>query len=512
MYLERMHYRVLARKYRPRTFDEIVGQPHVVRTLKNAIPTGRIPHAFLFVGPRGIGKTSTARILAKALNCPGGPKVDFDPEDPVCVEIAEGRAMDVIEIDGASNNSVDHIRELRDSVSYAPARGPFKIYIIDEVHMLSASAFNALLKTLEEPPAHVKFIFATTEAQKVLPTILSRCQRFDLKRISETDIARHLGQIAKLEKINAEPEALRVIARLADGGMRDAESSLEQLLGFCGQKITARDVRSIFSLASWEEIDQLARAILAQDATQTLELGRKMVESDQDILRILQELARYMRGLLLWNLSPAMARQEVEEEKLEKMATLQPQPSRSLCLALIEELLQAESRLRHTLVKEALFEVTLLRLLEQKEKVSIEEVLTLLGTDSGGEIKSAQISTQPSARPPIQSQTESHARPSSPPTSLTSSSPLETKKTSSNSYSAKIETEESLPTTPLNPVSPASSASTSKASTASSNAAPSNGASASTASFDKTTFLNDPLIAAALKAFEARLVEIRPGL
>src|SRR3984957_8177248 len=192
-------YQVIARKWRPQTFADVVGQDHVVRTLRNAISRGRIAHAYLFVGPRGTGKTSIARIFAKALNCTGGPNADFDPNDPAVLAIAEGSHLDVVEIDGASNNGVDQVRDLRETVRYAPAQGKFKVYIIDEVHMLSSQAFNALLKTLEEPPAHVKFVFATTEVQKVLPTILSRCQRFDLKPISPELIAGRLKQIAAAE-------------------------------------------------------------------------------------------------------------------------------------------------------------------------------------------------------------------------------------------------------------------------------------------------------------------------
>src|SRR4029450_10151357 len=208
-----MSYQVIARKYRPQRFEDVVGQEHVTRTLSRAIEQKRIAHAYLFCGPRGTGKTTIARIFAKCLNCTGGPKVDFDDKDPRCQEIAEGRSLDVLEIDGASNNGVEQVRELRETCKYAPASSRFKIYIIDEVHMLTTAAFNALLKTLEEPPAHVKFLFATTDPEKVLPTILSRCQRFDLRRIPTALIVEHLGVIAKEEKVSIDAEALHAIAR-----------------------------------------------------------------------------------------------------------------------------------------------------------------------------------------------------------------------------------------------------------------------------------------------------------
>ncbi|KAB2647060.1 MAG: DNA polymerase III subunit gamma/tau, partial [Verrucomicrobia bacterium] len=222
-----MSYQVIARKYRPQRFADVVGQEHVTDTLSNAIKQNRIAHAYLFCGPRGTGKTTIARIFAKALNCTGGPKVDFDDNDSRVKEITEGRAMDVLEIDGASNNGVEQVRELRETCQYVPASGKFKIYIIDEVHMLSTAAFNALLKTLEEPPAHVKFMFATTDPEKVLATILSRCQRFDLRRIPTALIVKHLAHIAGLEKVKIDDAALYAIARGADGGMRDAESTLD---------------------------------------------------------------------------------------------------------------------------------------------------------------------------------------------------------------------------------------------------------------------------------------------
>ena len=254
-----MSYQVFARKYRPQTFDDLVGQEHVTRTLKNAVEQNRLAHAYLFVGPRGIGKTSTARILAKALNCIHGPTVTPCGVCDNCKEIAAGNSLDVLEIDGASNNGVEQVRELRDNVRYAPAKGKYKIYIIDEVHMLTSQAFNALLKTLEEPPEHVKFIFATTEPQKLLPTILSRCQRFDLHRIPTNLIAQHLQFIAGKEKITLEPAAAHAIARGADGGLRDAESMLDQLVAFCGETIAESDVLDVFGFTSEQTVAEFHR-------------------------------------------------------------------------------------------------------------------------------------------------------------------------------------------------------------------------------------------------------------
>src|SRR5215831_7192662 len=245
-----MAYQVIARKYRPQRFSDVIGQKHVTQTLANAIEQKRIAHAYLFCGPRGTGKTTIARIFAKCLNCTKGPSVTFPDDDLRCVEIAEGRSLDVLEIDGASNNGVEQVRELRETCKYAPASSRFKIYIIDEVHMLTKEAFNALLKTLEEPPAHVKFMFATTEPEKVLPTILSRCQRFDLRRIPVSLIVPHLAHIAKNEKVKVEGAALEAIARGADGGLRDAESALDQLISFCGEQILEADVLSMFGLTA----------------------------------------------------------------------------------------------------------------------------------------------------------------------------------------------------------------------------------------------------------------------
>ena len=309
-----MSYEVFARKYRPQTFDDLVGQAHVSRTLKNAVAQNRLAHAYLFVGPRGVGKTSTARILAKSLNCVKGPTVTPCGECDNCREIAAGYSLDVIEIDGASNNSVEDVRQLRENVRYAPAKGRYKIYLIDEVHMLSPAAFNALLKTLEEPPEHVKFIFATTEPQKVLPTILSRCQRFDLHRIPANLIAKHLQFIAGKEKISLEPAAAHAIARGAEGGLRDAESMLDQLVAFCGEKISENDVLDVFGFTSEQTVVDLTGRILRGETPGAIDLLHQQSDAGKDMMRLMSDLIAYLRDLLVFKVKPDALKEDVEAD------------------------------------------------------------------------------------------------------------------------------------------------------------------------------------------------------
>ncbi len=261
-----MSYVVFALKWRPKNFDEIIGQEQIVTTLKNAIQKNRLAHAYLFAGPRGVGKTSTARILAKTLNCKAGPTLNPCQKCSSCIEISQGRSLDVIEIDGASNRGIDEIRTLRENVKFAPSGGKFKIYIIDEVHMLTTEAFNALLKTLEEPPEFVKFIFATTQPHKVIPTILSRCQRMDFRFIPVMEIIAQLERIVKAEKIDVDKEVLFAIARSSEGSLRDAESVLDQLTSFSKEKISLKDVISVLGLVEQDALFEITDKIIQKDA------------------------------------------------------------------------------------------------------------------------------------------------------------------------------------------------------------------------------------------------------
>ncbi|HEY1108444.1 MAG TPA: DNA polymerase III subunit gamma/tau [Opitutaceae bacterium] len=363
-------YQVIARKWRPQTFDDVVGQDHVVRTLKNAIARQRIAHAYLFVGPRGTGKTSTARIFAKALNCTDGPKADFSPDDPACKAIAEGSHLDVIEIDGASNNGVDQVRDLRETVRYAPAQGKYKIYIIDEVHMLSAAAFNALLKTLEEPPAHVKFVFATTDPQKVLPTIVSRCQRFDLKPIPTELIVERLKKIGKDEKITVSDAALACIARLADGGMRDAQSIFDQMISFCGSEINEPDVLDVYGLVAGDKIAELAGALAQADHQKIVAIVDECDAAGRDLVRLLVDLQALVRTALLDSIAKGG-----KSDQLGGVAMTTEQLTR-----LLDGLREGEGSVKLGLAEKINFEVTLLKAVEASRARAIDSLIKELAS------------------------------------------------------------------------------------------------------------------------------------
>jgi DNA polymerase-3 subunit gamma/tau len=397
-------YEVFARKYRPQTFDDLVGQPHVSRTLKNAVAQNRLAHAYLFVGPRGIGKTSTARILAKSLNCVNGPTATPCGECHNCIEIAAGNSLDVIEIDGASNNSVDDVRQLRENVRYAPAKGRYKIYLIDEVHMLSPAAFNALLKTLEEPPAHVKFIFATTEPQKVLPTILSRCQRFDLHRIPANLIAQHLQFIAGKEEITLEPAAAHAIARGAEGGMRDAESMLDQLVAFCGEKINESDVLNVFGFTAKQTVVDLTGRVLRGETPGALELLYEQCESGKDMMRLMSDLIVYLRDLLVFRAKPDVLVEDIDPDLKKSLAAHAELIATDRLLELIDQLAAAEGRMKWAPNKKLHFEVAIIRAIQSLGQATLDEVIEKLGELRNGKVVSQKASLSVAAGVPPASQ------------------------------------------------------------------------------------------------------------
>ncbi len=315
-----MAYVALYRKWRPQNFDSVIGQPHIVRTLTNAIEKNKVAHAYLFSGPRGTGKTSTAKILARALNCHTGPTVDPCGVCDACRKISEGASMDVLEIDAASNRGIDEIRSLRDTVGFLPVDGRYKVYIIDEVHMLTTEAFNALLKTLEEPPAHILFILATTEPHKIPATIHSRCQRYDFRRISSADIEMRLADIVENMNLSVEQEALRLISVAAEGGMRDALSLLDQCLTIGADTVTAEDVLGLLGMVGHTWTSRLTDTIAAKDSRQTILVFSELLANGKDPRQLLIELAEYMRNLLLAQVAPDAIDNACHRETILKQA------------------------------------------------------------------------------------------------------------------------------------------------------------------------------------------------
>ncbi|MBM3825536.1 MAG: DNA polymerase III subunit gamma/tau [Verrucomicrobia bacterium] len=366
-------FQVIARRWRPRRFVELVGQDHIVRTLRNALDGGRLPHAWLFVGPRGTGKTTTARILAKALNCAGGPKSDFSLDDPVCLAIEQGNCLDVVEIDAASNRSIEDAKKIRDECQFSPTSFPFKVFIIDEVHQLTKDAFNALLKTLEEPPAWVKFILATTEADKVLPTITSRCQRLEFHPIDEEVIVDQLERIVKADGVAADRPALKAIARLAAGGMRDSQSILDQVISFSGRKVTEADVLSIYGLASAKQVEDLAKALSLGDGPAALSLCDVFHEEGRDLIRVLADLQSRVREATL------------DSVRKGGVSPLLGGPlSTEQLVRLLECLQQGEQGVRHGLSPRANFEVTMLQAIERARARPIDSLIKDIAAAAAG--------------------------------------------------------------------------------------------------------------------------------
>jgi DNA polymerase-3 subunit gamma/tau len=373
-----MSYVVLARRWRPQRFEEIVAQDHVTVTLRNAIKAGRIAHAYLFTGPRGIGKTTTARILAKALNCERREGVEPCGECPSCTEIVGSRSLDVLEIDGASNRGIDEIRNLRENVKYAPARGPYKVYIIDEVHMLTAEAFNALLKTLEEPPTHVIFIFATTQPHRVPATIVSRCQRFDFRKIPSDAITRRLEAIIAQEKMDVDSDVLPLLARKADGSLRDAESMLDQLVSFGEERITVEDAHSLLGLVDEHLYKDLTDRLVTGDAGGALEVVAEVDERGYDLVEFVRGFLEHLRSLLFERLgvgssAPGAAGGRTAATRAE-LPDLEPED----LLRMMRALSVLEASMRRSSQPRILLETELVRLAHLDSTVLLSDLLSRL--------------------------------------------------------------------------------------------------------------------------------------
>lgn len=390
-----MTYLPFARKWRPQDFDEVVGQEHITTTLKNAISLNRVHHAYLFTGPRGIGKTSTARIFSKALNCEKGPAPKPCNKCTSCREIVNGSSLDVIEIDGASNNGVDEMRNLRETVKFSPTRGRYKIYIIDEVHMLTVPAFNALLKTLEEPPQHVKFIFATTEPHKLPATILSRCQRFDFRRISIKEIIAKLREIAREERLDIEEGVFLYIAKASDGSMRDAESVLDQVASFSKGKVRLKDVVESLGMIEDEVLFRCADLIIDKDTKDAIHLIAEILNSGKDAKQFLSGVLEHFRNIMIVKCGVFSEELiDLPREAIERVKKQAQSLSQGDIFYIINVISNSLRMIKQLLPERVVLELCMIRLTSRDSIVSIEEILSKL-PQAAETVKTPAISISP---------------------------------------------------------------------------------------------------------------------
>ncbi len=386
-----MSYLVLARKWRPQSFSEVVGQEHIKRSLQNAIRYNRLPHALLFSGPKGVGKTTMARILAKALNCERGPSIEPCNKCISCKEIDLGNSIDVQEIDGASNRRISEVREIRENVKYRPSRGRYKVYIIDEVHMLTEEAFNALLKTLEEPPPHVIFVFATTEPHKVPPTIVSRCQRFPFHRISSDIICHRISEIASAEKIDIEEDAIRLIAHSSEGSLRDALSLLDQLVSFSTPPINVKDVQEILGLFDTHLVLETIDAILNGDLKRILETIHKIYEEGSDLKQFYLNLITYFRHLLIAKLTERASLVDLPDYEWEVLRNIAKNQSISHLEQLFDLLISEQGVIKTTTQPRFILEALLIKMAEFKKVVPIEVIIERLSSLKKEAVRKGEI-------------------------------------------------------------------------------------------------------------------------